>query len=121
MSPKTRGQKAAAREAREARAPDSKMECAICLSEFQADFALIPELDCNCIVVVHEECWDQWSGLCLYCRNTAIELGPMPMIRTRSMYNPLNTTAWVGIIAIILILYINIILIKEPHKGIDDL
>ena len=46
--------------------------CPICLSEFETDFAIIPELDCNCMYVVHEECWDQWNYSCIYCRSYTI-------------------------------------------------
>lgn len=49
---------------------EKQLECMICLSDFHADFAHIPELDCSCTIIVHEECWEQWSGYCLYCRNT---------------------------------------------------
>jgi hypothetical protein len=44
------------------------MDCPICLTKFETDEALIPELQCNCIFVVHAECWNKWTRECLYCR-----------------------------------------------------
>lgn len=44
--------------------------CLICLEPFEENEALIPELDCSCLLVVHEKCWEPWSGECLYCRQT---------------------------------------------------
>lgn len=44
------------------------MECAICLLEFQEDSAYVPDLGCHCTFIVHEECWNRWTGSCLYCR-----------------------------------------------------
>lgn len=53
---------------------EKQLECQICFEDFHADFAFIPELDCSCTIIVHEECWEQWSGLCLYCRNRVCEV-----------------------------------------------
>jgi hypothetical protein len=55
-------------------ASEKQLECQICFEDFHADFAFIPELDCSCTIIVHEECWEQWSGLCLYCRNREYEV-----------------------------------------------
>ena len=43
------------------------MECSICLLNFENNYAYIPELPCNCTIVVHEECWIKWQA-CIYCR-----------------------------------------------------
>ena len=51
------------------------MECYICLSDFETDYALIPELSCSCIIVVHQVCWIKWNGTCIYCRATAKQQG----------------------------------------------
>jgi len=48
------------------------MDCPICLTNFDSDSALIPELNCSCVFVVHEECWNKWTNNCLYCRNQDI-------------------------------------------------
>lgn len=45
------------------------MECPICLTTFETDAALIPQLQCNCIFVVHPDCWNKWTQQCLYCRD----------------------------------------------------
>uniref|UniRef100_A0A6C0APR3 RING-type domain-containing protein n=1 Tax=viral metagenome TaxID=1070528 RepID=A0A6C0APR3_9ZZZZ len=45
-------------------------QCPICLEEFTEDFAFVPELPCNCALIVHQSCWEPWSGDCLYCRDT---------------------------------------------------
>jgi hypothetical protein len=44
--------------------------CPICIEPFEENEALIPELDCSCLLIVHEKCWEPWSGECLYCRQT---------------------------------------------------
>ena len=46
------------------------MKCIICLSPFEMDDAHIPDLACSCVIVVHYDCWLEWSkvGECLYCR-----------------------------------------------------
>jgi len=48
------------------------MNCPICLELFTEDEAHIPYLNCGCNLIVHVECWRQWSGECLYCRNTHV-------------------------------------------------
>ena len=56
------------------------MNCPICLELFTEDEAHIPDLSCGCNLIVHEECWQPWSGECLYCRNTEIiEYIPNPI------------------------------------------
>jgi hypothetical protein len=62
------------------------MKCIICLSNFETNEALIPELRCSCILVVHEECWDQWTGACLYCR----EYPEQPQIHVIEIHRPPN-------------------------------
>jgi len=47
---------------------EKSLECSICFSEFIEDSAYIPVLDCSCILIVHEECWNKWTGICIYCR-----------------------------------------------------
>jgi hypothetical protein len=42
--------------------------CKICLLDFETDHAHIPDLDCECILIVHEECWERWNDTCIYCR-----------------------------------------------------
>jgi len=42
--------------------------CKICLLDFETDHAHIPELDCGCVLIVHEECWERWNETCIYCR-----------------------------------------------------
>ena len=44
--------------------------CLICLEPFEENEALIPDLECSCLLIVHEKCWEPWSGECLYCRQT---------------------------------------------------
>jgi len=66
---------------------EKQLECQICFEDFHADFAFIPELDCSCTIIVHEECWEQWSGLCLYCRNR--EYDDIPPI-TEEVRPPIN-------------------------------
>jgi hypothetical protein len=46
--------------------------CKICLLDFETDHAFIPELDCDCILIVHEECWERWNETCIYCREPRI-------------------------------------------------
>ena len=48
-------------------------QCPICLEEFTEDAAHIPDLPCNCLLIVHLECWEPWSGECLYCRESLPE------------------------------------------------
>ena len=86
---------------------DPNLECAICLSGFEEDMALIPELTCNCILIVHEACWDQWTGICLYCRNI-ITLEP-PINLTRPHYYRI---VWVLIAITTFAIYANLIMIN---------
>ena len=44
------------------------LACPICLESFTENSAHIPELSCNCSIFVHLECWEPWTGECLYCR-----------------------------------------------------
>ena len=46
------------------------VSCPICLESFDVNEAYIPDLDCNCTLIVHWSCWEPWTGECLYCRNT---------------------------------------------------
>lgn len=46
--------------------------CPICLCEFDTNYAIIPDLYCNCIYIVHEDCWKQWNDTCIYCRSHTI-------------------------------------------------
>jgi hypothetical protein len=48
-------------------------QCPICLESFKEDEALIPDLPCNCALIVHLDCWTPWSGSCLYCREEVQE------------------------------------------------
>ena len=52
------------------------MDCPICLTNFDSDSALIPELNCSCVFVVHEECWNKWTNNCLYCRFQPVYIMP---------------------------------------------
>ena len=88
---------------------DKQLECMICLSDFQADFAHIPELDCSCTIIVHEECWEQWSGTCLYCRNTNNIVVPAPINRPMPLINKLKTMMAYIIWAILFIIYFRFI------------
>jgi len=54
--------------------------CLICLEKFTEDEAFIPELDCECAIFVHWECWEPWCGACLYCRVYEEELMEEPII-----------------------------------------
>ena len=49
------------------------MECPICLTTFETDAALIPQLVCSCVFVVHPDCWLKWNQACLYCRTEIIQ------------------------------------------------
>lgn len=62
--------------------------CIICLSDFSSDEAFIPALRCSCVIVVHKECWDQWTGACLYCREYAH--APIYIEIERPRQNPLD-------------------------------
>ena len=44
------------------------LACPICLESFTENSAHIPDLPCNCSIFVHLECWERWTGVCLYCR-----------------------------------------------------
>jgi hypothetical protein len=46
------------------------MTCPVCLEPLQINTHYAPYLECHCKYVVHQECWRQWSGECIYCRNT---------------------------------------------------
>ena len=48
-------------------------QCLICLEKFTEDEAYIPELECECAIFVHWNCWEPWTGECLYCRDTYVE------------------------------------------------
>jgi len=63
--------------------------CPICLEPFEENEALIPELDCSCLLIVHEKCWEPWSGECLYCRQTdeaPIIVEPVPLQLNHTVY-----------------------------------
>ena len=47
----------------------SPEQCIICLEDFTQDKAYIPKLNCNCAIFVHWDCWEPWTGECLYCRS----------------------------------------------------
>ena len=58
--------------------------CMICLTNLQPGSRFVPELNCSCTILVHEECWNQWSGICLYCRREVIiypDQRPRPYFR----------------------------------------
>ena len=88
---------------------DKQLECMICLSDFHANFAHIPELDCSCTIIVHEECWEHWSGRCLYCRNTNNIVVPAPINRPTPLINKLKTMMAYIIWAILFIIYFTLI------------
>ena len=77
------------------------MECPICLTNFDSDSALIPELNCSCVFVVHEECWNKWTNDCLYCRNQEIVYTAEPI---RLYQRPLDTKYRVTLSIIIIYL-----------------
>lgn len=56
------------------------MKCIICLSPFEMDDAHIPDLICSCVIVVHYDCWLEWSkvGECLYCRPVVDDADAVP-------------------------------------------
>ena len=57
-------------------------QCPICLEDFKEDDAHIPDLQCKCAIIVHLDCWIQWSGACLYCREQLEEYQePIVIIR----------------------------------------
>ena len=61
--------------------------CIICLEPFEENEALIPELDCSCLLIVHEKCWEPWSGECLYCRQAEEpQYIPPPLQINQSVY-----------------------------------
>ena len=64
--------------------------CIICLSDFNSDEAFIPALRCSCVIVVHKECWDQWTGACLYCREYAHGTLPIYIEIERPQQSPLD-------------------------------
>jgi hypothetical protein len=53
------------------------VQCLICLEPFEENEALIPELECSCLLIVHEACWEPWSGECLYCRQIEEYIPPV--------------------------------------------
>jgi hypothetical protein len=61
------------------------MECPICLTTFETDEALIPQLQCSCVFVVHPECWIKWNQACLYCRNGIDHDEPAQMIQVQNI------------------------------------
>jgi hypothetical protein len=65
--------------------------CPICLEAFEENEALIPELECSCLLIVHEKCWEPWSGECLYCRQTEEPPNLEPPIQIRQI----NQTVYV--------------------------
>jgi len=86
---------------------DKQLECMICLSDFNADFAHIPELDCSCTIIVHEECWNKWSGSCLYCRTTNIV--PAPINRPMPLINKLKKIIVYIIWSVLAFIYMKLI------------
>ena len=88
------------------------VSCLICLDYFKNDSAHIPDLPCSCTLIVHEECWEPWSGECLYCREALIE--ELPEIQLRIVQN-INITYHnpsyvLSTLIIIMLLYFFIIL-----------
>jgi len=55
-------------------------QCLICLEKFTEDEAYIPELECECAIFVHWDCWEPWTGGCLYCRDIYIEYDDEPIV-----------------------------------------
>jgi hypothetical protein len=61
--------------------------CLICLEPFEENEALIPDLQCSCLLIVHEKCWEPWSGECLYCRQTDEgQILPVPVQVRQTVY-----------------------------------
>jgi hypothetical protein len=61
----------------------TEQKCMICLSDLPPESEFIPPLNCSCTMIVHEECWNQWSGSCLYCRHDIVleDLARRPFFR----------------------------------------
>jgi len=75
------------------------MDCPICLTNFDSDSALIPELNCSCLFVVHEECWNNWTKKCLYCRNQPGFLTAQPIrLNRESLYFKIKFSIFVCVI-----------------------
>lgn len=85
------------------------MECYICLLDFENDYAHIPSLECGCIIIVHQECWDQWNNTCIYCRRPGIQ-------HVYIAYNEPIRNIDCGRIAIIFLLFFIIMLYLIPIR-----
>jgi|LakMenEpi03Aug12_release.lakeMendotaPanAssembly.Ray.scaffolds.fasta_scaffold841821_1 hypothetical protein len=88
------------------------MNCIICLQTFETNYAYIPILNCDCIFITHNECWDKWTGDCLYCRKVGI-----PELRGHSLplYRIILAFGSVGFLIIyIAYLFICIIINRRP-------
>ena len=77
------------------------MECPICLTNFDSDSALIPELNCSCVFVVHEQCWSKWTNDCLYCRNQEVVYTAEPI----RLYRPIIFSKYRFMLGIIIMYF----------------
>ena len=73
--------------------------CQICLLDFETDHALIPDLDCGCILIVHEECWERWNDTCIYCRRPGT-------VQVIDIAYPQQRTTYYYIYAVLFLMYI---------------
>jgi len=89
-----------------------ELRCLICLSDFEEDFAHIPVLSCPCVLIVHEKCWDQWTGNCLYCRTIPPIRIPRPQPRPYCQ----RETVMAVISAVILILYARLLFLMTQVR-----
>jgi len=91
---------------------DSPEQCIICLENFTQDKAYIPKLNCNCAIFVHWDCWEPWTGECLYCRsNEPINIQPIIYRRAPIIFvlNDNNTAVILRLVAILCCFYFFII------------
>jgi hypothetical protein len=86
-------------------------QCPICLEHFKEDGAHVPDLPCDCCLIVHLECWAQWSGSCLYCREEVREFPNLvepqiPYIQQNIPYYHAGDIACIIIICYVIYFYL---------------
>ena len=72
------------------------MNCIICLEPFETYYAFVPELNCECIFITHEDCWSKWTGDCLYCRRIGI-----PELRRQQLAPERIVMIWICMIYLV--------------------
>lgn len=95
--------------------------CPICLEHFQEDAAYIPDdLNCDCTLIVHWECWEPWSGDCLYCRNTVADnrQNNLNIIQYIIIHQERNVCFYV-LLFVWIVMYIIVIVYNVTHPSTD--